>query len=182
MSHYQPILDAIENAFIKAEQAFGRKFERCSIRMDIQANSGRAGTASIAPRRLIRINPTIYRNHPQHVVNETCPHEVAHLVAFDLYGRSGWGHGRGWKNVMRAIGQKPERCHNLLVQKDLNKPIYECSRCKKQAIVGPTAHRRVQGGLARLRACSCGGNYSFLDRAHVLLKNKQLTCRELPNQ
>lgn len=176
----QDAIQAIEQAFQKAEQVFGRKFERAGIRFDIRGDSGKAGTAQVMPCRTIRLNPRLYRQNPSHIVNDTCPHEVAHLVAFDLYGREGWGHGPRWKNVMRALGQKPERCHNLVTTSLYSKPIYECGNCKKQVVASRAVHNRIKNNLCRLRNCKCGGNYSFVGSGHELLKQNKLTCRELP--
>lgn len=38
-------------------------------------------------------------------------HELAHLIAFKLYGDE--GHGKCWKNVCIQLGIKPDRCHTL---------------------------------------------------------------------
>lgn len=41
-------------------------------------------------------------------IEDTAAHEVAHLVAYRLYGDR--GHGYAWKRVMRNLGRAPERC------------------------------------------------------------------------
>jgi hypothetical protein len=38
-------------------------------------------------------------------------HEVAHLLAFKLYGDR--GHGQAWKQLMVTLGFEPCRCHSL---------------------------------------------------------------------
>lgn len=177
---YQQIAERIETAFQKAESVYGRKFQRCKIKCDIKANANKAGTAQVLPERLIRINPRLFRQNPTHILETTCPHEVAHIVAFDLYGREGWGHGPKWKSVMRNIGLAPDRCHNLVTPSLISKQIYECSRCQKQAAVSPKIHNRVQNKLASFNSCRCGGSFGYLGRASELIKNKTLTCRELP--
>jgi len=177
---HQQVSERIEAAFQKAESVYGQKFARCKVRCDIMANARKAGSAQVHPERLIRINPRLFRQNPSHILDITCPHEVAHIVAFDLYGSEGWGHGPKWKSVMRSIGLAPDRCHSLVTPSSLSKPVYECQKCKKQAIVPPKTHFRIKNKLATLRNCRCGGNYTHLGRVSELVKNKSLTCRELP--
>lgn len=181
MTQQEQVAAQIEAAFVKAEQVYGRKFDRCKVSLDIKSGSSKAGEARVLPFRQIRINRGLLNQNPSHVLGVTCPHEVAHIVAFDLYGKEGWGHGPRWKSVMTSIGLKPDRCHTLVTRSITNKPVYECSGCKKQSILSRATHHKVEFKGTILRKCRhCGGDFVHVGKARDLIKNNQLTCRELP--
>lgn len=174
--------ERIERAFLKAEQVYGRPFNRAKVAFDLKYGSSKAGTAQALPFRLIRINQQLLRQNPSHLLDVTCPHEVAHLVAFDLYGREGWGHGPRWKSVMTNIGLPPKRCHNLVTNSNLGKAVYECCGCKEQFISTNATHAKVKSGKLAFRPCKkCRGQFTFKGSVRELIKNKSLTCRELPD-
>lgn len=58
----------------------------------------------------IQLNEQLCKENVEDFINSTVPHEVAHLVAYKVFGDD--GHGKGWKSVMRALGLDPERCHD----------------------------------------------------------------------
>ena len=48
-----------------------------------------------------------------HLMNNTIPHEVAHLVNYHLHPKER-GHGKYWKSVAKRLGiSNPSRCHSL---------------------------------------------------------------------
>ena len=51
--------------------------------------------------------------NPETFVKETPGHEAAHIIAMELFGFEGTGHGRKWKEVMRVIGQQAKVYHNM---------------------------------------------------------------------
>lgn len=69
---------------------------------------------------IIDINMTLFRDNTQHILNETIPHEMGHLVQFnkfDTKGLSTPGHGVHWKEAMRIMGKTPHKHHTLDVKK-----------------------------------------------------------------
>jgi predicted SprT family Zn-dependent metalloprotease len=63
-------------------------------------------------KRIIDLSPLLFSENVGEFENVIIPHEVAHQVAFDVYGDT--GHGPDWKSVMVAYGLPPNRCHNLV--------------------------------------------------------------------
>ena len=59
----------------------------------------------------IKLSTELFREHTDHFIADTIPHEVAHLVDYIVFKE--WGHGPSWKQVMRAYGLEPARCHNM---------------------------------------------------------------------
>ena len=58
----------------------------------------------------IQLNEQLCKENTEDFMNDTIPHEVAHLVAYKVFGDD--GHGEGWRSVMRALGLNPTRCHD----------------------------------------------------------------------
>lgn len=61
---------------------------------------------------ILRFNVEAIRKYPYDAINDTIPHEVAHLVCMlnDFYGKN---HNRGWKNVCKILGGSGIRTSNL---------------------------------------------------------------------
>jgi SprT protein len=57
------------------------------------------------------------------------PHEVAHLIAHQLFGLKIQPHGEEWQLIMRGVYElPPNRCHSYAVQRRaVSRYIYSCS-------------------------------------------------------
>lgn len=73
----------------------------------------------------IRLNADLLVNNWEDFMNDTIPHEVAHLVQYVIYPYDK-PHGRGWKSIMRGFGVNPKRTHKM----DLS-----CTKVRRQARV-----------------------------------------------
>lgn len=100
----------------------------------------------------ISLNPILLMENLDDMINQTVPHEVAHLVAHQVFGRIKV-HGREWKSVMRAFSLKSERCHsydttNSRVRRKHKRArySYDCN-CTENCCSGPTVFNRVQSGV-----------------------------------
>jgi SprT protein len=65
---------------------------------------------------IIEINTEAVEKHLDYVLNDTIPHEVAHLVTY-LRPELGSAHNKGWKQVCEALGGSSKRCHSLQLTK-----------------------------------------------------------------
>jgi predicted SprT family Zn-dependent metalloprotease len=99
--------------------------------------SGRAHSSM-----LIDINMTLFRENIQHILNDTIPHEMGHLVQFnkfDLKGVSTPGHGVHWMEAMRVMGKVPKKFHKMdtsnavKAYKDNVKAIKDAAKAKEKA-------------------------------------------------
>jgi len=108
----------------------------------------------------VTINPDFCLNgHWQQMLDQTLPHEVAHLIAPKLYNpylhgfdrNKGWGHGRAWKYTMRLLGLQPDRCHDMSTEgvkvRNVRRPyIYSCGCPDKEFAITARMHNRMQSG------------------------------------
>lgn len=78
---------------------------------------GKAGykvdPVSNRPKYFVKYSQEMCENDPDHIIKDTVPHEVAHVIAMWLkinkkrYGDD--GHGQGWKAICKALGGDPEQ-------------------------------------------------------------------------
>ena len=87
------------------------QFDKVGVRFDLK---GRA--AGMACRRMnayyMRFNAEMMtRDAFDHVLNNTVPHEIAHIVCM-MNPRLGRNHDAGWARVCRLLGGNGQRCHS----------------------------------------------------------------------
>jgi predicted SprT family Zn-dependent metalloprotease len=98
----------------------------------------------------ITINPDYCQNgHWEDILNNTLPHEYAHILAGFIYGRTlGDGHGHGWRVCMNVLGLPAKRCHKYSMEgvktKVHVKWEYKCN-CRTH-YVGKKVHEKIQYG------------------------------------
>ena len=107
------------------------------------------------------INPDYLKNYWDDMLNDTCPHEVAHYVAAFLYGREGYGHNNLWRRVMSWMGiPAADRCHQYSLEgvktrqthKDYK---YTCGCYGSIYWVTAAKHERYQYGERTGRGARC---------------------------
>jgi predicted SprT family Zn-dependent metalloprotease len=86
----------------------------------------------------VKFNPILLHENETDFLEDTVPHELAHLFSVELYGiMQGRGHGHNWKYVMQRLGVTPKRCHdydteNARVKGKVKRVIEgHCSICSK---------------------------------------------------
>lgn len=97
----------------------------------------------------IRYNLEIAKLQPQQFVEETVPHEVAHVITWLLHGDKARAHGQEWRSVMAFLGiQQAQRCHEFsLPQQNVRRQrrwSYECG-CQTFDL-SSTRHNRILRG------------------------------------
>jgi len=141
--------------FAKAAGLYGLDMSVVAVRFDLKGRC--AGMAHHrAGRFSIRFNADMLtREASEHVINDTVPHEIAHIVCFmnPMLGRN---HDYGWQRVCRALGGSGERCHQEEVVYGKGKTYEYVTAAGHKLRLSETKHKRVQmtvamGGTIRLR-------------------------------
>lgn len=128
----------ISTSYVQAELFFKRSFSRPTIRLDLQGNN--AGTAN-SYNNLLRFNKSLFFANQQHFLEQTVPHEVAHLIAYQLFGLHIKPHGKEWQHIMQIVYQLPaERCHHYPIIK--KKKCYYLYNCQCANLIHPLTARR----------------------------------------
>lgn len=106
----QQCIDKLAECYEKATQIFPNNMFMSLPTIDFEARGQKAGCAYLFKNH-ISINPVfLVEQADNNFIEDTIPHELAHLIAFNMYGHK--GHGKPWKSVMIKLGYEPERCHS----------------------------------------------------------------------
>jgi SprT protein len=76
----------------------------------LKTTAGRAFIEDVPQR--IDLSTDLFTQYTDRMISDTIPHELAHLVAYTVYGDS--GHGKGWKSVVAHMGIATTRLHNMV--------------------------------------------------------------------
>ena len=152
------ILHHLEHCYQRAEQHFGRRFERPRVTLDLRGQ--KAGVAYLY-RNLLRFNAQMYRDHRDDFLQQTVPHEAAHLIAHALYGERIRPHGPEWQGLMTGLfGLPARRCHDYPVpQRRGPRYLYRCG-CPEHIPFTPQRHALVRRGR-RYQCRRCGDLLHF---------------------
>ncbi|MDO3376859.1 SprT family zinc-dependent metalloprotease [Geoalkalibacter halelectricus] len=142
----------------------------CSLRGKMAGQAGwrvrRVGAKVAATDFRLRFNLEAYHLHPEEMLTDTVPHEVAHLIVAARFGPGCRPHGPEWQAVMRdCFGLNPKRTHSLpltaarRVERDF---IYAC-KCREHRLTS-IRHQRIRRGKTLYRCNSCGELLSYQDQ------------------
>ncbi len=123
--------------------------------IDFKLRGMSAGKAWLTKNK-IQYQPVLLADNAQDFLANTVPHEVAHIVAYEVFRDA--DHGNGWKAVMRALGvHNITRCHSYdtssVAVKQKRIP-YQCD-CKVHQLSGIRASR-IEKGIGIYRCTLCG--------------------------
>ena len=105
---------------------------------------------------LIRYNRTLLIENGDAFIQRTVPHEVAHLMAREIFGPSIKPHGKQWREIMAFFGADNSRCHNFpLPEKERRRMRYFAYRCGcREHQLSAIRHHRILAGVSYLcRRC-----------------------------
>lgn len=148
LSHLQAV---IEHCYQTAESFFKCSFARPQVQLNLKGYN--AGTAT-PQKNLLRFNKQLLLDNQQHFLKQTVPHEVAHLIAYQIFGLKIKPHGKEWQLIMQKVYQLPaERCHHYtVVIKPKHYFIYQCP-CNKQHPLTIRRHNAIQQGAQYICRC-----------------------------
>jgi SprT protein len=120
----------VEACYQQAEAFFKRSFPR--PRVSLRLRGQKAGVAHLT-ENLLRFNPQLYRDNREDFLRQTVAHEVAHLIAHQLFGLGIKPHGEEWQLIMRGVFElPPDRCHTYEVaRRKATRYLYRC-QCPEQ--------------------------------------------------
>lgn len=159
------VLKRINDCCDIAEDAYGRKIDVPSVDFDCRGVT--AGHAVLRENH-ISLNSVLLVENTDDFIARTVGHEVAHIIAFRLFGDR--GHGRAWKRVMLVLGQDASRCHSYDVKnarvRKLNRRVYTCN-CNTEHPITVQKHKKILSGMIKCRCRKC--------KTHIYDTGKQVT-------
>jgi SprT protein len=155
----------VEACYQQAEAFFKRTFARPTVSFKLRGQ--KAGVAHLT-ENLLRFNPQLYQENREDFLRQTVPHEVAHLVAHQLFGLRIQPHGDEWQLIMRGVYElPPRRCHTYAVKRrQVSRFIYRCSCPDGEFPFSAQRHALVAKGRRYLcRRCRATLNFSGEQRS-----------------
>jgi SprT protein len=147
----QRVEQQIQICIDRAQEIFKYRLPTPTVSYEIKGNV--AGKAGLRSNRLM-FNAVLLNENIEHFIAQTVTHEVAHLIAFNVYCDK--GHGSWWKHVMRALGVTADRCHRYDVTNSRTRTItkyeYFCG-CKTYQVGGKIHNKIQQGATYTCRLC-----------------------------
>ena len=133
-----------------------------------QARCRRNGVTGKAIDLELRFNQEAISKNWDHMVKETIPHEIAHLVAYAFPHLGAKNHDRGWQRIARSLGCNGDRCHTIDLtpaKKRTTMRYRYVTDNGLEVLAGPKHHARIQtfGAAAGIR---CTKTRERLDRHH----------------
>lgn len=107
----------VEECYVKAEAFFSVKLVRCQVEFGLTGKC--AGRAHIGENR-IRLNSIFLLRELRDMIDDTVPHEVAHVLTRRVYPKRGRvkPHGKEWKFIMEMVLDIPAiRCHTYALER-----------------------------------------------------------------
>ena len=143
----QQIITKVNEVLAKAKELHAFNPKNLTIRYTTKGKA--AGMASVerhTGNHVLTFSLEALQKHPNHLLNDTVPHEIAHLVCY-VNPRLGRNHNPGWKRVCRQLGGNGERCHTLTLTpaKVMRKYKYVAS-CGTEVEVGAKHHKQILRG------------------------------------
>jgi SprT protein len=139
-----------------AARDFAIRTPRVEIRFDLCGQAaGQVRLPSHGPA-LIRYNAQLLWENREGFLARTVPHEVAHVLAWRLYGTGLRPHGPEWKALMAHFCAEPSRCHPFDTggtrTRHLARHAYHCD-CREHALTSIRHNRILRGQQYLCRRC-----------------------------
>jgi SprT protein len=138
-----------------ASDHFGINFDMPEIRYNLR---GVRTAGKAYPKRYgIGLHPKYLAAYTDHYIENTVPHEVAHLVSLIVHGKEKMHrkyHEREWQDIMLMFGAEPVAKHSYNPA-PVAPPSYLRYACEcKDHYISPAMHRSILNGRARIcRKC-----------------------------
>lgn len=151
----------------QASAKLGKPIPPPTVSFDLRGRT--AGQAFLAKNH-IRLNAVLLAENIVDFMEDTIPHELAHLLTHRVYGRRASAHGPEWQHMMRDVfNVAPSRCHRLdTTRASVSKAewMYHCGCPGKVHELTARRHNTIQRGGAYL--CKlCGSRLVFSARKNV---------------
>lgn len=157
LSPLEQIQQKVAQCMKKADTFFGKHFLEPQSNMKQRGRA--AGTAHLQKNEL-RFNLFMFEQDQRLFLETVVPHEVAHLIVFQIYGDKVRPHGREWQAVMKKVyGLEPNRTHNFNVPAPKQVFVYQC-QCQQHKFTKQRHTRARKGTEYICKLCRSPLHYS----------------------
>ena len=135
----------VAELILRANRLYNIQMPSVDVRFDLRGKSAGEAGYRVFGQFYVRFNVDMIANDSwEKILNDTVPHELAHVVCF--FRNTDNGHGAAWRQVCRALGGTGERCHKEAVTYAKGRTYYYRTTVGKIVALSQVRHRRVQQG------------------------------------
>ena len=143
------VLACLRTHLIQANQILTTNYKEPKISYKPK---GTIAGCALLTRWEIQLNSTMLYENREDFINEVVPHELAHLITFQYFGKVK-PHGKEWQYVMSEIMKKePKVTHNFKIKR--NEYIYFCD-CQEHYL-SPIRHNKIINNKTSYQCRKCG--------------------------
>lgn len=139
-----------------AEQRFNLASSQPAILFNLKGKAAGLVVFQKHGRCKIRYNRSLLARYGRLFIEQTVPHEVAHLIARARHGAHIKPHGDEWKAVMKFFHAAPRRCHSFDTSDSATRTMryfdYRCD-CRTHRISAIRHNRMLSGTTYLCRVC-----------------------------
>ena len=144
------LLTVVERCYRTAEQCLGRQFPRPEVLFN---QRGKIAGCALLQKNMLKFHPKIYEQNKAHFLEHVVPHEIAHLLVWQVFGKTA-PHGRQWQHMMvNVFNVPPSRTHQYNVDDIGIKHItYRCD-CGDIKLTMRRHNNVLKGTIYRCKTC-----------------------------
>jgi len=99
----QQLLERIEQCYEVAQRRLNHTFPLPNVLFN---QRGKIAGCALLQKNTLRFHPLIYAQNHAHFLEHVVPHEIAHLLVWQLFGKTP-PHGRQWQQIMNQVFELP---------------------------------------------------------------------------
>ena len=146
---HNQVMACLRKHLTQANQLLNTEYKEPKI---VYKPKGSIAGSAILNRWEIQLNTTMLFENGEKFIEEVVPHELAHLITFQIYGKVK-PHGKEWQYIMSEImKQHPKVTHNFNFKR--KEYVYICD-CQEHYL-SSIRHNKIEKNKISYQCLKCG--------------------------